>query len=89
MAFYSLVWWSTYFFMTCLVLNACSFCVAGLIMSSDGETNFCSLSWRQYCTVVHDQRTGDSLLAIIHTRLQNLAVEFETLNILLLRCLLW
>lgn len=35
---------TTYFFMACLVLKACSFCVAGLIMSSDGETYFDSLS---------------------------------------------
>jgi len=37
-------WIAAYFFMACLVLKACNFCVAGLMMSSDGETNFCSLS---------------------------------------------
>jgi hypothetical protein len=45
---------ATHFFMACLVLKACSFCVAGLMISSDGETNFGSLhillamhSWTQ------------------------------------------
>jgi len=36
---------ATYFFMACLVLKACNFCVAVLMMSSDGETNFCSLEY--------------------------------------------
>ena len=41
----------TYFFMACLVLKACNFCVAGLMISSDGETNFCSLIHGQQCKV--------------------------------------
>jgi hypothetical protein len=34
----------TYFFMACLVLNACSFCVAGDMISSEGETYCWSLN---------------------------------------------
>lgn len=34
---------TTYFFMACLVLNVCSFCVAGDMISSEGETYCCVL----------------------------------------------
>ena len=59
------------------------------MMSSDGDTNFCSLSRRQQCAGVRDRRASNLLLAVLHTRLQDLAVEFETLDILLLRSLFW
>jgi hypothetical protein len=71
----------THFFMACLVLKACSFCVAGDMISSEGETYCCGL---YHVSLLRKAKFEALLLLIIHARLQNLTVVLEALGLVLL-----
>lgn len=77
-----------HFLVACLFLKACSFWVAGDMISSEGEMTLWGLYMREL-GIVQTVLWCQHLLLVVETRMQHFAVIFEALYLGLLLLLLW